>query len=79
MTHRDLTESLVRPPGIPPSQCGGETTLLDSQFDSAQAGEGGIDDVVNVDRYRCDRCHAIVVVRSALNCQWLGNEIPATH
>jgi hypothetical protein len=65
MTHMNLSEICIRPPGTPPSRCPGELDCLESRTDSAQAGEGDVGDVVSVDFYRCRYCHQSIVIRHA--------------
>ncbi len=73
MTHADLSESCIRHPGTPPSQCSGELELYDARTDSAQAGEGGVDDTVAVDLYRCGYYRQTLVVRHTADGWRLAN------
>lgn len=72
-THSELSESLLRPPGIPPSTCRGamarvspDGTPIDWDapgiVDEAQASEGDVGQTCEVRLYRCGRCRNCLVV-----------------
>lgn len=73
MTHAELSQLLIRPPGCPPSSCPGELHRVNGSgeridehaqaiLDDAQAGEGPVGSFVSVRLHRCERCHATLVV-----------------
>lgn len=73
MTHAELSESAIRPPGCAPSTCPGELYRVngsgeqigndrDPIIDDAQCGEGPHDSTSFVWLYRCSRCRATQVV-----------------
>ncbi len=63
-THAELTEQIVRLPGMPPSQCPGVLEYTGAKVDAAQEGEGAAGESIVADFYRCGRCRAILVVTS---------------
>lgn len=65
MIHAEETVRLARPAGTPPSECDGILEPIAVGPDSAQAGEGGPGDPVQVYLYRCQVCGSVLAISSA--------------
>ena len=90
MTHRELSMSLVRPPGTPPSGCMGSLVRVDPSgariaddaapiLDVAQNGEGDAGASVPVRLWRCVLCRSTLVVADEGDSRRLRNDYTFAH